>query len=143
MATTTFYDKFIENLGLKLIDLRNDSIKVMLVSNSYTFDSSHEDLSDITGELANGSGYTTGGEELDNQTWVETAGVTKFDADDIVWSASGGMIGPAIGAIIYDDTSDDDLLIAYMDFGGEEDAGDGTDFKITFNANGIFSVTSA
>lgn len=34
-----------------------------------------------------------------------------------------------------------DLLVCDIDFGADETAGDGTDFKITFNAGGIFTIT--
>lgn len=140
VSTVTAYDNFFEDLGKGLINMSTDTFKVILVTSSYTFNSSHNELADITGELTSGNGYTTGGATIANPTWAFASGVTKYDGDNVSWSASGGAIGPVTGAIIYDDTSTGDKLMCYMDFGGEQTAGDSTDFKVTFDDDGIFSV---
>ncbi len=51
-------------------------------------------------ELTTGNGYTLGGQEID---LVASAGV--LDADDAVWTASGGNIGPVSYYAIWANTS--------------------------------------
>jgi hypothetical protein len=116
-----------------------DTYKVKLLT-AATFDASHTTLSATGGtEVADGNGYTTGGETLATVavTTVTTNGA-KFDADDVTWSASGGPITASF-AILYNDTDADDPPVAFIDFGGSQSAGDGTDFRIAWNASGIFT----
>lgn len=83
-------------------------------------------------ELATGNGYTQ-----DTKTQAFT--LTEDDTDDraevaadatITWTAAGGDIGPTPGAILYDDTSADDTIICYINFGGNHTAADGSPFNI-------------
>lgn len=53
---------------------------------------SHEVLGDLTNEVANGNGYTTGGQALTNVALTRSGNVTKFTADSPIWAASGGSI---------------------------------------------------
>jgi hypothetical protein len=119
----------------------SDTYKVKLLT-AATFDASHETLTATGGtEATTGTGYTAGGQAL---TGIAVSTVTtndaKFDADDVVWAASGGAI-TASYAILYNDTDTDDPPVAFIDFGGSESAGDGTDFKIVWNADGIVTFT--
>lgn len=141
-VTMSFYEQFIVNLGEGAINMTLDDFKVILV-NSYSYDASHDELADVVAsEISGGNGYTTGGQSLSSQTWGWNAAESRveFDAGDSTWTAAGGSIGPATGAIIYSDTSTGDKLVAYIDFGGSESAGDGTDFKITYHQDGIFVI---
>lgn len=120
-----------------------DTYKLKLLT-AATFDATHATLAATGGtEAATGTGYTAGGPAL---TGVAVTTVTTndaaFDANDITLSASGGAIAAAYG-IIYNDTDADDPPLAFIDFGGTETAGDGTDFKIVWNASGIFTFTVA
>lgn len=120
-----------------------DTYKVKLLT-AATFDATHTTLTGTGGtEVASGNGYTTGGAAL---TGVAVTTVTtndaKFDANDVTWSASGGSI-TASYAILYNDTDANDPPVAFIDFGGSESAGDGTDFKVIWNASGIFTFTVA
>ena len=118
-----------------------DTYKVKLLT-AATFDASHTTLAATGGtEHANANGYTTGGATLANvAVTTVTTNDAKFDADDVVWTASGGAIEAAY-AILYNDTDADDPPVAFIDFGATESAGAGTDFKIVWNASGIFTFT--
>jgi phage gp45-like len=116
-----------------------DTYKVMLCT-AASFDATDVTLAGITKtEVVNGNGYTTGGEVLGGATVTvaETNGA-KFDAADVTWTADGGPI-TAEFAILYNDSDADDPPVAFIDFGKEESAGDGTDFLIVWNPAGIFT----
>jgi len=120
-----------------------DTYKVKLYS-SATFNAADTTLVGITGtEATTGTGYTAGGQTL---TGVAVTTVTtndaKFDANDVTWTASGGSI-VASYAVLYNDTDANDPPLAFIDFGGSQSAGDTTDFKIVWNASGIFTFTVA
>ena len=139
-VTVSYFNKFMESVGKNQINLDTDTFRVILVNN-YSFDPTDELLADIGAvEIAEGNGYLTNGNALTGVTFGWTGTTTRWDAEDTDWTASGGTIGPTDGAIIYDDSSTGDKLVCYIDFGQEESAGDDTDFKITFNANGIFVI---
>jgi len=83
-------------------------------------------------ELADGNGYTAGGTSLGTPT------LTKDDNYDalivafptVSWTADGGDIGPTPGAILFDDTNPDKVIIGFLDFGGDETASSGTTFTL-------------
>lgn len=143
--TAHFFNNFLADIGLKRVDLSSDVFKVILV-NGYTFDATHTQKSQITGEPATANGYTAGGEVLDNTDWGWDAGngFTRFDADDISWSASGGAIGPVTGAVIYNSSitvPNTNRLMCYLDFGETVTISDSSEFKLTFHIDGVFSLT--
>ena len=118
-----------------------DTYRVALYT-AATFDATNTTLAGITKtETASGNGYTTGGVALTTVavTTVGTNGA-KFDADDAAWTANGGSIA-AEYAILYNDTDANDPPVAFIDFGQPESAGDGTEFLIVWDSNGIFTWT--
>lgn len=141
-VTINFYNKFIEYLGDNSIDADGDTFDIILLNATHTFTATHTQLTDVSAnELSTGNGYTAGGTALTSVTWTESAGTVTFDAADVTWTASGGDIGPATDAVIFSDTSTGDLLMCSVDFDGAQTAGDGTDFQITWNASGIFTIS--
>lgn len=138
--TISLYD----HSAKKLVDgsfSTSDTYKVMLCS-SATFSAANTTVASITKtELSNGNGYTTGGATLSGVTVTQTGNDAAFDANDTSWSASGGTIGPAAAAIIYNDTDANDPPLAFIDFGVNQSAGDGTQFLLSWNASGIVTFT--
>lgn len=122
------------------IDLTTDTIKIALVTSSYTPDiDTHDYFDDVTNEVS-GTGYTTGGETLTVTSSVDTTNDKgKFDATDVTWSSSTIT---ARGAVIYKDTGTaaTSPLICYLDFTEDKSSTSG-DFTITFNAEGIINLT--
>lgn len=136
-VTVTLYNHTAKLLANKEVTLT--TIKAMLVNN-HTFDVTDTDLSGITGNEVSGSGWDVGGELIANvAVTTVTTNDAKLDGDDISVTATGGAIGIADGCVIYDDTGN--FPLAYYDFGGDQEAGEGTDFRLTFNASGIFTFT--
>jgi hypothetical protein len=117
-----------------------DTYKVKLFS-AATFNATHTTETAAGGTEISGNGYTTGGATLAGvAVTTVTTNDAMFDANDVTWSASGGSIAAAYGRVY---NSTDSTPLAFIDFGGTETAGDGTDFKIVWNASGIFTFAVA
>lgn len=116
-----------------------DTYKLKLLT-AATFDATNTTLAETGGtEASTGTGYTAGGKALTGiAVTTEATNDAKFDADDLVWSASGGPITASYG-ILYCDTDVDDPPVAFIDFDGSQSAGDGTDFIVVWNSSGIFT----
>jgi len=134
----------IYNHTLKLMmnkELVYTTLKVQLLDNTAAFDATHTTLAQVNNAGAyqvSGNGWDAGGELIANAavTTVNTNGV-MLDGDDIIVNAVGGSIGPAYKAVVYDDTHASDAPLFFIDFGQVEEAGETTDFKIVWGANGI------
>jgi hypothetical protein len=93
--------------------------------------------SDLTAEVANGNGYTTGGNTL-TVTWNRSAGTVTFDCDNQEWTSA---TFDAQYAVIYADNANDDLL-CFCDLnsgGGMVSVVAGT-LTITISASGVFTL---
>jgi hypothetical protein len=139
------YNGFSEYLGDGTIDMDNDTFKVQLHTSTYTPAVTHDVLTDLTNEVANGNGYTTGGVTLTSPTWTRSGATVTFDAADAQWTASGGSI-VARYAVIYDDTptSPANPLVAYSlldNTPADVTVADGTTLTIAFHTNGILTLT--
>lgn len=135
------YNSFKRDIMNGSIDLDSDTIKVMLVTSSYTPDvDAHTKRSDVTNEVS-GTGYSAGGATLANKavTADNTDNEGVFDADDASWASSSIT---ARGAVLYKSrggASSADELICYFDFGSNYTSTNGT-FTITWNAEGILNL---
>ena len=134
------YNSFKAKIMDGSIDLDTDTIKVALVTSSYTPDAdTHDFFDDVTNEIS-GTGYTAGGETIANGavTVDTTDDEGVFDGDDVTWSTSTLT---ARGAVIYKSTgvAGTSPLIAYLDFGYDQSSSAG-DFTIQWNAEGILNL---
>lgn len=122
------------------IDLDTDTIKVALVTSSYTPDQdAHDFFDDITNEVS-GTGYSAGGAALANKavTADNTDNEGVFDADDVTW---GSSTITARGAVLYKSTgtASTSPIIAYIDFGSDKSSSAGN-FTIAWAAEGILNL---
>ena len=121
-----------------------DTYKLELLNDSATFTASHTAKSAVDNSGAyevSGNGWTVGGETLANAAIsVANTNDAKFDADDIEVTATGGAIGAAYKALLYNAT-DSNYPVAFIDFGEAKTADVGTPFKVTWNAAGIVTFT--
>ena len=91
---------------------------------------SYTDLTGNSDELANGNGYTTGGNTLTSVTPVADSTTAVCDFDNTTWSAATFTTS---GAIIYNDSAAGDPACAVLNFGGDQQVSSG-DFTIQFPA---------
>lgn len=126
------------------IDLDTHTFKVMLTTDTYTPSASHTVKTDVTNEIANGNGYTTGGATLGSVTWAHSGTTATFDAANPAWTASGGSIATIKNAVIYDDTAASDELLCYCVLDASTiTVTDGNTFTINLNASGILTLSGA
>lgn len=122
------------------------TLKAMLLDDSAPFVASHSSPDDVAGEADPdrahefyGNGWPQGGPLLTNvAVTVVTTNDAKLDADDVVETADGGLIGPTYACLIYDSSTGNALW--RIDFGQAQSAGDTTDFKIVWNTLGILQA---
>lgn len=124
-----FSNHFFYMMFTKKIDLANDSIKIILMDTGYTFDADTDaTYADISAsELATGNGYTQNTKTLTGAAVSEDDTNDRASAtwNDATWTASGGSIGPTPGAILFDDTTSDDTVIGFVNYGGDQTTTDG------------------
>lgn len=118
------YNSCIEDLANNNIDFGADTFKLMLVTSSYTADKdTHDKRDDVTNEVANGNGYTTGGAATactvtkDTGNDKVTLAFAAVDWAAATFTAAAGVIYKSRGG-----ASSADELVAYIDFGGDVSA---------------------
>jgi hypothetical protein len=133
MASFVKFYPFVEALAEKKHDLGSDTLKVALTNVAPALTNSQ--LSDIT-EIS----YTDcSSRDLNVSSSTQSAGVYSLVLDDITLTSSG-VVGPFRYIVFYNDTSVNDLLIGYTDYGSSITMADGEYILIDFNASGLFSI---
>lgn len=140
MASFVKYQTFVNDLANKVHDLVGtagsgaDTCKVIL-SNTAPNVSTHTVRADVT-ELSTANGYTSGGTTATN-VGSSSAGTFTLTGTDVVFTASGGSVGPFRYAILYNDTptSPADPLIGYWDYGSSITLVDTETFTVDFGAS--------
>jgi hypothetical protein len=143
MATTKTYGSLITKAFNKEVDFDTDTIKVALLSSSYTPNQDTDDyFNDVSTYEVSGTGYTAGGATLASKTVGYTSGtnVTKFDAADVSWTSSTITARYAV-VYVATGTASTSALIGYVDFGSDQSSSSGT-FSIVWDAAGIFTTTA-
>ncbi len=118
-STITAYDKLWRLLATGGVDLDTDTLKLALVTSSYTPSTAHDEWADVSAnEVSTGSGYTTGGKALASPVVTDH----NIDYDDVTWTAltktfryavcyksgsGGGLTNPLLFYILLDSTPAD------------------------------------
>lgn len=139
------YGNFLKQALNKEIDWDSDTIKVALLTSSYTPNQdTHDYYDDVVANQVTGTGYTAGGITLSSKTstYDGTNNVLVLDAADVTWSSSTIT---ARYAVVYNDTPSTNAtkpLIGYVDFGSDQSSTNGN-FTITWDSTGIVRITVA
>lgn len=138
---------FLYNSGKKSffdggVDWDNDTVKILLVNNSYSPLKSHKTVADVligSTELT-GSGYDR--KTLTNCTVVQDDINDRvlLSADDAVWNSI--QAGTAKGAVIFKDSGIDSssTLIAYIDSAGFPIETIGSNLILEFSNSGLIKL---
>lgn len=146
------YNNCKEYIGDGTIDLDagDGYFRVILATSSYTPALTHDAYSSVSAnEVANGSGYTTGGDAPGSVTWTNSSGTITFDSANPEWTASGGSITARYAVLVHVAAGtgvpqSTDKLMAYSlldNSPADVTATDGNTFTITLNANGYFQLS--
>jgi hypothetical protein len=148
-GTVTLFSKN-KNL-FKESDLTGFTVKLLLTTSTFVPDTSvtgNSVLADVTNELANGNGYTTGGVSLASLAVTAITSGYKFSSAAASWTASGtgipawrnavmyisgaqwGLTSPLLGFFLGDSTPADIALTA-----------SGNVLNLNCPANGWFDLT--
>lgn len=105
MAAPSATQFFAKNINLlKLSDLTGATLKMLLTTSTFAPDTSetgNSALANITNELANANGYTTGGVALASPAVAAITGGYKFSTGNAAWTASGAGIPAWRYGVIY------------------------------------------
>ena len=133
-------------IGQSIIDLDGHTFKMALfLSTSNCNTLTYDEYADLTNEVANGNGYTTGGVTMTAVTLTNSSGTITFDSDNVEWNVTGAGI-TARFAVIYDDSVAGDPLLAVflLDATPADVTGIAGDIiQVSINASGIFTMSGA
>ena len=127
MATGNKFNQFIADVYNGVHDMSSDVIKAYL---SNTLPVATNSVKADIAEIAAGNGYTAGGVTIPITSSTQTAGTYSLvTGTDPVITATGA-IGPFRYVIFYNDTTADDRLIQWYDYGSEITMANGDTFTI-------------
>lgn len=126
-------------------DLDTHTFKMALTTSTQSLDATFAGTStdaryaDLTNEVANGNGYTTGGKVL-TMTVTRSTGTITVDCDDQSWTASTFT---AKYAVIYNNTDTNKSILGICDL--ETTVGTGLSpsngtLQVVINASGLFTL---
>lgn len=146
-SAITLYNAFKSYLGNGTLDMDTNTFVVTLHTSTYTPALTHAATTDLTNEVANGNGYTTGGFTLTSPTYTQTSGTAAWKTgNNPSWTGAGAgfvaryaifrvtatqnsIVGPLIGYMLLD-SAPADVSFAV-----------GNTVTITQNAAGWFTNT--
>lgn len=134
MATYVKYQDAVERLGLAIhnFDASGHVFKAVIHTDAPVV-ASDDELADLT--QITGTGYTSGGEDIQNG-WSETGGTGTATGTDVTWTAGAAdWTSSARYVTVYNDTSTGDKLWNYWDYGSTFALGNGETFTLDFGAS--------
>lgn len=133
MAAFNKFNPFIEAVFEKQHNLSSDVFKVYLTNElPLAADSVKADIA----EISNGGGYTSGGQVVTISTSSQSGGTYTASVNQtLTWTGTGSGFGAFRYAVMYNDTSATDLLVAWWDYGSSISIASGESFKWVMNAN--------
>lgn len=143
MATFNKFQDFSEQLTKGIQNFGTDSYKVALSNSAPT--ATNTALADIT-QISGTNGYTTGGTAT-TVTVAEVSGTTTVSGTQVVFTASGGSMGPFRYVVLYNDTTTTPVnkpLVGWWDYGSSITLADTETFTVKFSntsPGAIFTLT--
>lgn len=131
------FDAFLEDMAEKAHNLGTDTLKIAL-TNTLPNQATDGQLSDITQISATGS-YAPATVTIN--TSAQTGGTYTLAHDAVTFTPSGAAYDSARYWVLYNDTSTNDELIAYYDYGISYAAPDGQPW--TLNAGTFFTMAQS
>jgi hypothetical protein len=138
MAAYSKFNCFSGDLAQKLHNLNSDTLKIMLTNVAPV--ATNTVKSNLT-EIAAGNGYSAGGSVAAFVSGADTSGNYKLILSPVVFTASGGSIGPFQYAPLYNSTAAGLNLIGWWDYGTAITLTNGNTFTVSLDqTNGVFTL---
>lgn len=132
MAAFNKFQVFVQDEGRKVHNLNSDVLKVMLTNTAPV--ATNTILANLT-DLATANGYTAGGTASAGTAYSQTSGTATLSGGNVVFTASGGTIGPFRYAVIYNSTAAGGPLIGWWDYGSAVTLNSADTFTVDLSAN--------
>jgi len=140
MATGSinFYSNLKKLLQDGSVDLDTDTINIALLNEGYSANAAHTTSAQLSNEVSAG-GYAQ--KAIASVTIAATASAFRFDAADLVWTASGAAF-TAYHWVMIDKTASDALLAwGLIDATpAKVTVADGNALTLSWNSNGIWKL---
>lgn len=141
-VTSGFYGLGAKDFVCGTFDLQGDIYGVMLTTGYTANVDVHRFRSDVTTEVATGTGYTYGGATITGNTvsYDTATNEVRWDFNDPTWTSASFTCS---GMVIFNrrgGTSSADELVQWIDFGGNQMVTSGT-FSYTVPATGSAAIT--
>jgi hypothetical protein len=125
---------FILQQAIQVVNFNTHSFKCILCGGSYVESTlqDYKTYGDVSAnELNQGNGYLSGGVDVTGTSAIidDTNNRLLYKCDDIQFTASGGNIGPARYAVMYDPDGANTLIYCF-DFGANKTILDGSSLLI-------------
>lgn len=133
MVAAVKYEPFIQQVADNAVDIfgTTDTFRAVIHSDAPTA-ATDDELADLT--QTSGTGYTAGGEDIQNDA-TRTGGTVTMTAVDVVWTGGAGGFSAARYISIHDDTSTTDKLMQSYDYGSNFTVASGETFTLNFGAS--------
>ena len=139
MASFNKFNSFVEAVAEKVHNLGSDTLKVALTNTAPQATQTTFDPVTNHPPPAAANGYAA--TQATQSSSEQSGGTYKLVLGDVVFTASGGQIGPFRYAILYNDTASSDELIGWWDYGSSITLNDGETFTVDFDAsNGVLTI---
>ena len=141
MPALTKFQSLSEAKHLKKIHFGTDTFKIYF-TNTAPDAAADAVKADLPTEIASTGGYSAGGYTVTVASAVHTTGTFIWKLTDLIVTATGGDVGPFRYMCVYSDTSTNDDLIGYLDYGSALTILSGQTFTFDFDpTNGAYQST--
>lgn len=142
MATFNIFHASTEQKWKAGFDLSSHTLKTCLTNTAPV--ATNSVFGDLT-EISAGNGYTAGGATTTISSATQTTGTFKLVVSPVVFTASGGSIGPFRYAVLYDSTPTSPYtkpLVGWLDYGSAVTLASGESFTVQYDGtSGVFTDT--
>lgn len=147
MAAFNKFNQFVQDIGRGVMNLNSDTLRDLLTNTSPNAADTKVDTTTSTctvgstsnaAEIAAGNGYTKKGTAIGSTAYSQTSGTATLSGANVVYTASGGTIGPFRYVVCYDDTAGTTAtrsVIGWWDYGSSVTLNNGETFTIDHSAN--------
>jgi hypothetical protein len=151
MASFNKFQQFVQDIGRAVLNLNSDTLRDLLTN---TVPNTADIKVDTTAtpctiastsnasEIAAGNGYTKKGTAIGSNAYSQSSGTATLTGGNVVYTASGGTIGPFRYVVCFDDTSGTTAtrsVIGWWDYGSALTLNSGETFTID-HSGGILTI---